>query len=370
MRSVSTVPELHKIATALVARGKGILAADESIATMSRRLEAAGVAPSAEMRREYRRLLITTPALASWVAGIILSEETLGQDLPDGTPFGEAGTALGVMVGIKVDKGVTHLPFSEGGLVTERLDGLRDRLDAFRERGAVFAKWRAVLNPDVPDRRTVHANAHALARYAALCQVAGIVPIVEPEVLMDGGHGIAVCQEVTASTLAAVFGELDAMGVDPRCIVLKPNMIVSGTGNEDQAGPAEVAHRTLHVLAATVPAAVPGIAFLSGGQSNEQACANLAAINALAATDDTAPWRLTFSFGRALVADALDAWRGAADNGAGAQNELAGNCRRASAASKGSAVRDHRTRAGLTSWIHRGDVPAELPTSERQASHA
>ena len=334
---VSTVLGMHKIATALVAPGKGILAADESTATMSRRLEAVGVAPTADMRREYRQLLLTTPALANWVSGIILSDETLGQNLSDGTPFSDAATALGIMAGIKVDKGVTPLPFGYGGLITEGLDGLRGRLDAYRERGAVFAKWRAVLNPALADRRTVYANAHALARYAALCQVAGIVPIVEPEVLMDGNHRIAVCQEVTASTLAAVFGELDAMGVDPRGIVLKPNMIVSGTGSEDQAEPAEVAHSTLQVLAATVPPAVPGIAFLSGGQSNERACANLAAINAQAAADGTAPWRLTFSFGRALVEDALRAWRGTVDNVADAQTELAGNCQRSSeASSKGS----------------------------------
>jgi fructose-bisphosphate aldolase, class I len=324
---------LEQVATALVARGKGILAADESIATMSKRLEAAGVTPSADKRRDYRQLLLITPGLGNWISGIILCDETLGQNLSDGTPFGEAATALGIMAGIKVDKGVTPLPFSDGGFVTEGLDGLRGRLDAYRERGAVFAKWRAVLNPAMLNRRTVHANAHALARYAALCQAAGIVPIVEPEVLMDGSHGIAVCQAATTSVLAAVFGELDALGVDPRGIVLKPNMIVSGTQHEDQAGPAEVARATLQVLTATVPPAVPGIAFLSGGQSNERACGNLAAINAQAATDDSAPWRLTFSFGRALVNDALRTWRGVAGNTDDAQNELARNCRRASEAS-------------------------------------
>ena len=327
---------LDKVATALVAPGKGILAADESIATMSKRLEAAGATPSADMRRDYRQLLLTAPGLENWISGIILCDETLGQSLSDGTPFGQAATALGIMAGIKVDKGVTPLPFSDGGFVTEGLDGLRGRLDAYRERGAVFAKWRAVLNPAMLHWRTVHANAHALARYAALCQTAGIVPIVEPEVLMDGSHGIAVCQAATTSVLGAVFGELDAMGVDPRGIVLKPNMIISGTESEDQAGPAEVARDTLQVLTATVPPAVPGIAFLSGGQSNEQACANLAAINAQAATCATPPWQLTFSFGRALVSDALRSWRGVAANAEGAQNKLAANCRRASEASKGS----------------------------------
>ncbi|HUY52699.1 MAG TPA: class I fructose-bisphosphate aldolase [Streptosporangiaceae bacterium] len=327
---------LDKVAAALVAPGKGILAADESIATMSRRLEAVGAAPTADNRRDYRRLLLTTPGLENWVSGIILCDETLGQDLPDGTPFGEAAAALGIMAGVKVDKGVTPLPFSDGGFVTEGLDGLRGRLDAYRERGAVFAKWRAVLNPAMLHWRTVHANAHALARYAALCQTAGIVPIVEPEVLMDGSHGIAVCQSATASVLDAVFGELDAMGVDPRGIVLKPNVIISGTENEDQAGPAEVARGTLQVLTSTVPPAVPGVAFLSGGQSNEQACANLAAINAQAAAGGAPPWRLTFSFGRALVSDALRAWHGVAANAGDAQGKLAANCRRASEASKGS----------------------------------
>lgn len=326
---------LHEAAAALVALGKGILAADESIATMSKRLEAVGVTPSPDTRRDYRRLLLTTPGLDNWVSGIILCDETLGQALPDGTPFGEAAAALGIMAGIKVDKGVTPLPFSDGGLVTEGLDGLHGRLEAYRERGAVFAKWRAVLSPAGLHPRTVHANAHALARYAALCQDAGIVPIVEPEVLMDGGHGIAVCQAATTSVLDAVFGELDTLGVDPRGIVLKPNMIISGTGSATQAGPAEVALGTLQVMTAAVPPAVPGIAFLSGGQSNDQACANLAAINAQAAAGGTPPWRLTFSFGRALVSDALRIWHGVAANAGDAQDKLAANCRRASEASKG-----------------------------------
>jgi fructose-bisphosphate aldolase, class I len=343
------MPGLHQVAAALVAPGRGILAADESIATMSKRLAAVGAAPSPEARRDYRALLLTTPGLDSWISGIILCDETLGQELPDGRPFGEAAAALGIMAGIKVDKGVTALPFTDGGLVTEGLDGLRERLAAYRERGAVFAKWRAVLSPTGLNRRTVHANAHALARYAALCQVADIVPIVEPEVLMDGSHSIEACRAATTAALSAVFAELDAMGVDPRGIVLKPNMIIPGTGHEDQAGPAEIARATLLVLTATVPSAVPGIAFLSGGQSNERACANLAAINALAAAD-AAAWRLTFSFGRALVSDALRTWHGVADQAADAQRELAANCRRASEAAS---------------------LPPGLPmSSERQPSRA
>ena len=329
LKQEATVPGLHSVASALVAPGKGILAADESIATMSKRLEAVGVTAGATARRDYRQLLLTTPDLANWISGIILSDETLGQDLADGTPFSDAATALGIMPGIKVDTGVKLLPFSDGGMVTEGLDGLRARLEDYRSRGAVFAKWRAALAPVGLHERTVHATAHALARSAALCQEADIVPIVEPEVLMDGEHPIAVCQAVTHDTLVAVFAELDRMGVDPRGIVLKPNMIVSGMAHADQAEPAEVAERTLQVLSACVPPTVPGIAFLSGGQSNARACANLAAINMRAAADEAAPWRLTFSFGRALVADALDRWRGVAENFDAAQVELADNCRRA-----------------------------------------
>lgn len=327
--------ELQETAAALVAPGKGILAADESIATMSRRLAAAGVAPSADSRRDYRALLLTTPGLSSWVSGIILCDETLGQCLPDGTPFAQAAAALGIMTGIKVDKGVTPLPFSDGGSVTEGLDGLAARLGDYRERGAVFAKWRAVFRPGRLHSRTVHANAHALARYAALCQQEGIVPIVEPEVLMDGGHGIGTCETVTALVLAAVFGELGEQGVAPSGIVLKPSMVVAGEESSDPAGPAEVASRTLAVLAAAVPPTAAGIAFLSGGQSNERACANLAAINAEAAATGAAPWRLTFSFGRALVSDALCAWHGEPANTVTAQAALAANCRRASEASHG-----------------------------------
>jgi fructose-bisphosphate aldolase class I len=329
---LQTLPE---VAATLVAPGRGILAADESIATMSRRLEAAGVAPGATSRRDYRALLLTTPGLSEWVSGIILCEETLGQTLPDGTPFAEAAAALGIMTGIKVDKGITPLPFSGGGSVTEGLDGLAGRLADYRERGATFAKWRAVFQPAGLHPRAVHANAHALARYAALCQDAGIVPIVEPEVLMDGDHGIGTCQAVTAQVLEAVFGELGALGVEPAGIVLKPNMVVAGAESGEPAGPAEVASRTLQVLAAAVPPAVPGIAFLSGGQSNERACANLAAINAEAAAAGSAPWRLTYSFGRALVSDALRAWHGEPGNTGSAQARLAANCRRASEASRG-----------------------------------
>lgn len=330
--------ELHTVAEQLVAPGKGILAADESIHTMSERLEAVGVSASASARRDYRELLLTTADLADHISGIILCDETFGQSLGDGTPFPEAAHAAGILPGIKVDAGVTPMPFVNGGVVTEGLDGLRPRLVDYRERGAVFAKWRAVLNPRGLSMGTVHANAHALARYASLCQETGIVPIVEPEVLMDGDHGIAICQAVTANVLEAVFVELDRLSVDLRGVVLKPNMVMPGAANLKPAGPDEVAARTLKVLARSVPAAVPGIAFLSGGQSNELACANLAAITSAASVSGYAPWRLTFSFGRALVDDALRAWHGDADNVSIAQAALLRNCRRARAATNSVAV--------------------------------
>lgn len=322
---------LHDTAADLVATGKGILAADESIATMSKRLQAAGVEPSETARRDYRELLLTTPALSSWVSGIILCDETVRQSLADGTPFPAAARELGIHAGVKVDTGIAALPFSDGGVITQGLDGLQGRLEEYRELGATFAKWRAVINPRGLHRRAVQTNAHALARYATLCQESGIVPIVEPEVLMDGDHGVAVCQAVTKSALETVFEELVRQGADPRGLVLKPNMVISGTDHDDRTSASEVALRTVKVLTATVPPTVPGIAFLSGGQSNERACANLAEINQIAATTG-APWRLTFSFGRALVDDALRTWAGHGTAVVDAQAALAANCARAAAA--------------------------------------
>ena len=327
------MPALRDIAGSMVAPGKGVLAADESIATMSKRLVAAGVPASETARRDYREVLLTTPGLSEWVSGIIFCDETLRQSLAGGTPFAEAARDRDIHVGIKVDTGVTALPFADGAVVTEGLDGLRGRLAEYREIGATFAKWRAVLVPDRFSPRAATANAHALARYAALCQEAGLVPIVEPEVVMDGTHDIGRCEAVTSEMLGTVFEQIELMGADPAGMVLKPNMVVDATGSGTQADPEEVARRTLRALRATVPAAVPGIAFLSGGQSNERACANLAAINAAAAGDGGAPWRLTYSFGRALVSDALHAWRGDPGNVAEAQAALAANCARASAAS-------------------------------------
>lgn len=332
------MPDLMDTALDLVRPGAGILAADESPATMSKRLVGAGVEATAESRRDYREVLLTTPNLSSSVSGIIVSDETLRQSLADGTPFPVAAAACGIQIGIKVDTGVTALPFADGATITQGLDGLRERVLEYRELGATFAKWRAVIDPDKLNRRAVEANAHALARYAALCQEGGLVPIVEPEVLMDGSHGIARCQEITEEALTSVFAQLELMGVDVAGIVLKPNMVIAGRASGEDSTPEDVATRTLAVFSSVVPAGVPGIAFLSGGQSNEQACANLTAINAAAAGLDEAVWRLTFSFGRALVDDALRTWHGDPAAVAQAQSVLAANCARAAAATGNPAL--------------------------------
>ncbi|MFN2496551.1 MAG: class I fructose-bisphosphate aldolase [Pseudonocardiaceae bacterium] len=298
---------LHETARTMVSRPRGILAADESIRTMSSRLEKAGVPATAENRRAYRQMLLTTPELSSGISGVILSDETFNQSLDDGRSFPEAVSALGILPGIKVDTGAKPLAFSPGETVTEGLDGLRERLAEYAANGARFAKWRAVINigDGLPTLRALRANAHALARYAALCQEAGVVPIVEPEVLMDGDHTIARCAEVTMATLEQVFAELDEAGVDVAGMVLKPNMVVSGNKSGEQVGPEQVAEQTVAVLRAVLPEALAGGAFLSGGQSPEEATANLAAMQA-----HTTPWPLTFSFGRALVDPALKAWHG------------------------------------------------------------
>lgn len=299
--------QLISTAASMVEAGKGILAADESIGTMSSRLEKVGVAPTEENRRAYREMLVTTPGLANGVSGVILCDETLRQSFADGTPFPAGMQKLGLLAGIKVDTGAKPLAGAPGETVTEGLDGLRDRLAEYAELGAGFAKWRAVINigENMPSERARHANAHALARYAALCQEAGIVPIVEPEVMMDGSHSIGVCADVTSAVLADVFTELRRFGVLLEGIVLKPNMVLPGKDSAENPGPDEVAEATVNVLRDVVPASVAGIAFLSGGQSASAASANLSAMQKL-----TAPWPLTFSFGRALVAPALEAWVG------------------------------------------------------------
>ncbi|MGH3897898.1 MAG: class I fructose-bisphosphate aldolase [Pseudonocardiaceae bacterium] len=299
--------ELHATAQAMVSRPRGILAADESIGTMSTRLEKVGVAATAENRRDYREMLVTTPELHRGISGVILSDETFNQKLSDGNTFPLAIHALDVLPGIKVDTGAKPLAGAPGEKVTEGLDGLRERLADYAARGARFAKWRAVITigEAIPSVRALRANAHALARYAALCQESVIVPIVEPEVLMDGDHTIDRCAEVTRATLQLVVVELEEAGVDLAGIVLKPNMVVPGSTSGQQASPEEVAERTMATLLAVLPETLAGVAFLSGGQSPEVATANLAAMQ-----QHATPWPLTFSFGRALVDPALKAWHG------------------------------------------------------------
>ena len=312
--------ELHDTARTMVSRPRGILAADESIGTMSKRLEKAGVPATAENRRAYRAMLMTTPDLQSGISGVILADETFNQKLDDGNAFPLGIHSLGILPGIKVDTGAKPLAGAPGETVTEGLDGLRERIADYVSRGARFAKWRAVINigDGRPSHRALKANAHALARYAALCQEGWLVPIVEPEVLMDGDHTIDRCAEVTAETLRYVFAELDEAGVDPAGIVLKPNMVVPGTTSGQEATPEEVAERTVVTLKSVLPESVAGVAFLSGGQSPEVATANLAAMQ----QHDT-PWPLTFSFGRALVDPALKAWHGDPDLVADGQQALA-----------------------------------------------
>ncbi|MFI5953064.1 class I fructose-bisphosphate aldolase [Cryptosporangium sp. NPDC051539] len=311
-------------AARLVAPGRGILAADESIRTMSQRLAAEGVEPTAENRRAYRELLVTADGLGETVAGVIFCDETLGSTLADGTPFGPACLDRGILPGIKVDTGT--MPDADGVLITQGLDGLDARLEAAAGRGAAFAKWRAVIAVDSVRDRSLRENAAGLARYAAACQAHGVTPIVEPEVLCSGAHGLRECADVTEWTLTAVFEELDRCGVDLAGIVLKPNMVTPGLDGPPATASA-VAEATLGLLGSFVPATVPGIAFLSGGHTNATACEYLAEINALGTN---APWALTYSFGRALVSDALHAWAQDGDTGA-AQKILLANCARASA---------------------------------------
>ncbi|MDQ6846765.1 MAG: fructose-bisphosphate aldolase class I [Candidatus Dormibacteraeota bacterium] len=300
--------DFRATATRLVGNGRGILAADESVATMNKRLEATRVAPTAEKRCAYREMLLTTPELAGSISGIILSDDVFTAQVSDGRPFPDACRQAGLLPGIKVDTGAKPLANAAGETVTEGLDDLRVRLESYASAGAAFTKWRAVIHvgEGLPSRRALVANAHALARYAALAQEAGLAPIVEPEVLMDGGHDLDRCEEVTQTVLHAVFEQLAEQGVVLEGMVLKPNMVLAGSDCARRAGIEEVAAATVRTLRCTVPAAVPGVAFLSGGQGVDQATAHLAAINALGPQ----PWELSFSFGRALVDQALQAWRG------------------------------------------------------------
>ena len=308
---------LEETARALVAPGKGILAADESGGTIKKRFDSIGVESTEENRRAYRELLFTTEGVEEYISGVILFDETIRQSSSDGTPFPKLLESKGVIPGIKVDKGAHPLALAEGETVTEGLDGLRDRLAEYRDLGARFAKWRAVISigKEIPSEYCLWTNAHALARYAALSQEAGLVPIVEPEVLMDGDHTIERSFTVTSHTLHAVFTELRDQRVHPEGILLKPNMVLSGYANPEQASHEEVAAETVRCFNRHVPAAVPGIVFLSGGQSDEDATANLSAMNAMGPH----PWQLSFSYGRALQAPALKAWLGKEENVEAAQ---------------------------------------------------
>ena len=323
---------LHLTTERLVSPGRGLLAADESVPTMSKRLESAGVRPSEESRRSYRELLLTTPGLSRWVFGVIFCEETIGQRLSDGRTFATACHDLDILLGVKVDLGTRPLALVPGATVTVGLDTLRERLATFKGQGARFAKWRAVLGVGGGggSDAAVHANAAALARFAALCQEIDLVPVVEPEVLMSGEHFIDACAEQVARTLSAVFRECAIARVDLSGIVLKTSMVLPGDASGQEVTPDEVARATLDVLRTCVPEQVPCLAFLSGGQSHDRAVANLGALNSRGAQ----PWRLTFSFGRALVDDALAAWGGQSLRWASAQIALAGNCRRAAQASR------------------------------------
>jgi fructose-bisphosphate aldolase class I len=309
--------ELETVAQSMVAKGKGILAADESMGTIKRRFDSIKIESNDHNRRAYRDLLFTTKGIEEAISGVILFDETIRTAALDGTPFPQLLSKKGIMPGIKVDKGAIDIPGFPGEVVTEGLDGLRARVKEYRELGAKFAKWRAVINigDGIPTYTCLEANAHALARYAALCQEGGIVPIVEPEVLLDGSHTIERCQEVTEQTLKVTFTALFLQRVHLEGMILKPSMVVSGKENPRQAGVEEVAQRTLQCLKRTVPAAVPGIAFLSGGQSAESATEHLNAMNAMGSH----PWQVSFSYARALQDPALKAWKGEAANVPAAQ---------------------------------------------------
>jgi fructose-bisphosphate aldolase class I len=335
---------LSKTAAAMVARGKGILAADESSGTCETRFKTINTACTEENRRAYRGLLFTTPGTEQFLSGVILFDETLRQKTDDGVPFADYLAGKGILPGIKVDAGAKNLALCPGEKVTEGLDGLRERLAAYFKQGARFAKWRAVITigDGLPSHTCLYANAHALARYAALCQEASIVPMIEPEVLLDGGHSIERCEEVTEATLRATYAALAAHNVAVEHTILKSSMVVSGKAHARQAGVDEVAERTVRVLKRTVPAAQPGVVFLSGGQSDVAATAHL---NAMAAMKGL-PWPLTFSYSRALQNPALQAWQGKSAN-------------------VGAAQRAFRHRAQMNGLAAQGRWKAEL---EKQAA--
>jgi fructose-bisphosphate aldolase class I len=330
--------DLEKIARAMVTQGKGILAADESMGTIKRRFDSINVESNDSNRRAYREMLFTTPGIEEAISGVILFDETLRTKASDGTPFPQLLAKKGIIPGIKVDKGPVDIPSFPGEVVTEGLDGLRGRLSEYRELGAKFAKWRAVINigDGIPTYTCLKANAHALARYASLCQEAGIVPIVEPEVLLDGNHSVERCEDVTEETLRITFAQLAEQRVYLEGMVLKPSMVVSGKDNPRQAGVEEVAERTIRCLRRAVPAAVPGIAFLSGGQTAVSATEHLNAMQELAPL----PWEVTFSYARALQDPALKAWKGQSGNVSAAQKIFYHRAKMNSAARNGKYTKE------------------------------
>ena len=327
--------ELIATAKAMVAPGKGILAADESYSTANKRFEKLGIPTTEEMRRAYREMLFTTPGVGEFFSGVILFDETIRQATKDGIPFTKVLMDAGTIPGIKLDEGAKPLAKAPGETVTEGLDGLRDRIAEYYKMGARFAKWRAVITigAGIPSHRCIDTNAHALARYAALCQEGGLVPIVEPEVLMDGDHTLEQSYGVHHEVLKTVFDALYVQGVEPDQMILKPSMVISGEKCPKQATVDEVAKYTVKCLRERVPAAVPGCAFLSGGQSDELATAHLSAMNAL--FKDQLPWHLTFSYGRALQQAAMQTWKGQDANVAAAQKELYHRAKLNSAAALG-----------------------------------
>jgi len=316
---------LKSIAEAIVVKPKGVLAADESTPTIKKRFDRVNVKSTEESRRRYREILFTSEGIERYIGGVILYDETLRQSTRDKTPFAELLLSRGIMPGIKVDQRAKALALYPGEKITEGLDGLRDRLVEYKELGAKFAKWRAVIEidkQDIPTEYGIAANAHALARYAALCQELDIVPIVEPEVLMDGSHTIERCEAVTSRVLERVFAELDAHRVFFEGMLLKPNMVIPGLKCPQQESPERIAEATIRCMRRYVPAAVPGLVFLSGGQSAEDATANLNAINMLGPH----PWEVSFSYGRALQAPVLEAWKGEENNVTEAQKMLLKRC--------------------------------------------
>lgn len=327
---------LAETARSIVADGKGLLAADESTGTIKKRFDQISVESTERTRRDYRHILFTAPGIADYISGVILYDETIRQEGPDGEPLVATIRDAGLIPGIKVDKGAKALAPDGAEKVTEGLDGLRERFQDYGELGARFAKWRAVytIGDGQPSRRCIRANAHALARYAALAQEADITPVVEPEVLMDGGHDIDACFEATEAVLREVFAELAEQGVLLEGILLKPNMVLSGKACAQQADAGTVARETIRCFKRVVPAAVPGIVFLSGGQSDEQATVNLDAMNRIR-DDEGAPWPLSFSYGRALQQAALKAWSGDNDNAAAARAAFLERAKATSAAARG-----------------------------------